>query len=74
MNEDREIMTVQEVADYLKCNRVTVCRALRAKRIPGGFKVGKCWKVVRFQLFKYVGTAVNQKVVTFTHSEPTEKL
>jgi|APCry1669193181_1035450.scaffolds.fasta_scaffold110496_2 excisionase family DNA binding protein len=38
-----EIMTIREVADYLKVTERTIYRLLSAKRLPG-FKVGGSWR------------------------------
>jgi excisionase family DNA binding protein len=44
-----DIMTPEEVADYLRLNRETVYRNLRQGRLPG-IKVGAQWRVSRSAL------------------------
>lgn len=44
-----DIMTPEEVADYLRLTRETVYRNLRQGRIPG-IKVGSQWRVSRAAL------------------------
>lgn len=39
-----EILTVQEVADYLKVSRTTVWRWCCAGKLPA-FKIGRGWRV-----------------------------
>ena len=38
-----EILTIKEVADYLKVNERTIYRLAASKRIPA-FKVGNAWR------------------------------
>lgn len=40
---DSEILTIRQVADYLKVNERTIYRLAAAKRIPA-FKVGGTWR------------------------------
>lgn len=44
-----DIMTPEEVADYLRLNRETVYRNLRRGQLPG-IKVGSQWRVSRSAL------------------------
>jgi excisionase family DNA binding protein len=37
------MLTVEEVADYLRVSRSTICRLLKRKELPG-FKVGSDWR------------------------------
>jgi len=46
MNNQNEILTVGEVAIYLRVHRSTVYRLLRCKQIPA-FKVGSDWRFER---------------------------
>ena len=39
-----EILTIKEVADFLKVNERTVYRLAAAKKIPA-FKVGNAWRL-----------------------------
>jgi excisionase family DNA binding protein len=47
-----EILTVDEVADYLRVSRATVCRWCGAGKLPA-FKIGKSWRVRRSVLEGY---------------------
>lgn len=39
-----EIMTVKELAEYLKIHPSTVYRLCYEKKIPGAFKIGTDWR------------------------------
>ncbi len=54
-----QIMTVREVADFLRLKEATVCRLASEGKLPG-VKVGKSW---RFQ------KAALEKLVTGQHSD-----
>ena len=48
-------MTLEEVGELLRMD-VAACRYLaRVGKIPGAFKVGRSWRVVRAELMKIVG-------------------
>jgi len=55
-----EILTVREVADYLKLSRTTVWRWCNRGRLPA-FKVGRGWRIHREEVEKIVRQ--NPKVV-----------
>lgn len=59
MTEQREIMTIDEVAEYLRIHRMTVYRWAKAGTIPM-FKVGGRggWRARRTDITNY-GNAVN---------------
>jgi excisionase family DNA binding protein len=42
-NVERDIMTVQEVAEYLRLNEMTIYRLARKGEIPA-LKVGRTWR------------------------------
>ena len=48
-----QILTVKEVADYLKVNERTVYRMATAKKIPA-FKVGGSWRIKQAELEKWI--------------------
>jgi excisionase family DNA binding protein len=48
-----EIMTVTEVAEYLKISEVTTYKLVQAGTIPG-FKVGRHWRVKREDLAEFI--------------------
>jgi len=43
MIEDRKVMTVKELSDYLKVHPSTIYRQLKRGRLPA-FKVGSDWR------------------------------
>ncbi len=48
-----EILTVQEVAEYLKVSRTTVWRWCNEGKLPA-FKAGRSWRVHRSEIKKMV--------------------
>lgn len=49
-----EILTVREVAEYLKLSRTTVWRWCHAGKLKA-FKVGRGWRIHRAEVGKIVG-------------------
>ncbi len=50
---DGSILTIKEVAEYLKVNERTVYRLAGAKKIPA-FKVGGTWRFVRADIDQWI--------------------
>ena len=48
-----EILTLQEVADYLKVTDRTMYRLAAAKRVPA-FKVGGTWRFSRAEIDRWI--------------------
>tara|TARA_R110001583_G_scaffold61445_3_gene181546 strand:+ start:3225 stop:3404 length:180 start_codon:yes stop_codon:yes gene_type:complete len=48
-----EILTIQEVAEYLKLNEKTAYRLASEKKIPG-FKVGGSWRFKRDDINSWI--------------------
>jgi excisionase family DNA binding protein len=48
-----EILTIQEVANYLKLNEKTAYRLASEKKLPG-FKVGGSWRFKRVDIEKWI--------------------
>ena len=48
-----EIMTLQELADYLHCARSTIYRMLREGSIPA-FKLGSDWRFFKVEIDRWV--------------------
>lgn len=46
---ENQILTVKEIATYLRVSPMTVLRLLEKNAIPG-FKVGRQWRVARAKL------------------------
>ena len=67
-----EILTLREVAEYLKIGERTVYRLVQDGRVPG-FKVGGAWRFHRAHLDKWIAeqTAVAGKTPT-DPNDPTD--
>ncbi len=50
---ENAIMTIGEVADYLKVTERTIYRLAGAKQIPA-FKVGGCWRFSKADINKWI--------------------
>ena len=50
-----EIMTIREVAEYLKVNERTIYRLLAAKKLPA-FKVGGSWRFRRADIDGWIAS------------------
>ena len=50
-----EIMTIREVAEYLKVNERTIYRLLSAKKLPA-FKVGGSWRFRRADIAGWIAS------------------
>jgi len=50
-----EIMTIREVAEYLKVNERTIYRLLSAKKLPA-FKVGGSWRFKRSDIDNWIAS------------------
>jgi excisionase family DNA binding protein len=48
-----EVLTPEEAADYLRVDRETVYRRLRAGQLPGN-KVGQQWRIRKHDLNEYL--------------------
>lgn len=53
--KDSELLTIREVADYLKMGLLTVYKMVKVGKIPA-FKIGKQWRVKKEDLEKYIET------------------
>lgn len=57
------ILTIKDVADYLKVNERTIYRLAAGGELPG-FKVGNSWRFKRSELEQYIASQHNQCNVT----------
>ncbi len=55
-----DIMTIREVADYLKLTEKTAYRLVAEGKIPG-FKVGGSWRFRRSEIEQWIDAALNKK-------------
>lgn len=53
LNNGKEIMTVNEVAEFLKISTVTTYRLVQEGKISA-FKVGRSWRVKRTDLNEFI--------------------
>lgn len=53
MNTNIDIMTIKELADYLKIAEKTAYRFALEKKIPG-FKVGGAWRFRKAEIDKWI--------------------
>lgn len=54
-----DILTVQEIAEYLKVSRTTVWRWCNEGQLPA-FKIGRSWRIHRTELEKIVGQRLKE--------------
>ncbi len=52
-SEEAEILTIKQVADYLKVTDRTIYRLASAKKIPA-FKVGGTWRFSRLEIDNWI--------------------
>ena len=52
-NDDYEILTIDEVMDYLNTGRNSVYKLLISGKLKG-FRIGRVWKIPKKSLDKYV--------------------
>lgn len=50
---DRPLLTVAEVAEYLRVSEMTVYRLISSRSL-GAVKIGRCWRVPTADLTAYV--------------------
>lgn len=53
MDEEKEIMTVRQVAKYLQISEVTTYRMVQDNKIPA-FKIGHGWRVKKEDLNEFI--------------------
>lgn len=74
-NEERAVMTVQDVADYLHCHSVTIYRLVKRGGLPG-FKLGSDWRFHRSEIDKWIAKGGRRQAIsrageaTNEHSKP----
>lgn len=57
---DGEILTLDEVAAYLKAGKKTVYRLAQQGQIPG-FKLGGTWRFRRIELDRWIAAQIAEK-------------
>ena len=51
---EQEILTLHEVAAYLRVHRSTIYRMIQNGQLPGAFRVGTDWRITRYALDKCI--------------------
>jgi len=59
-NRDTIIMTVDEVAEYLKLSKITVYKLTQKGEIPG-FRIGSSWRYNREKIDEIARVGTKQK-------------
>ncbi|WP_321266027.1 methylation-associated defense system helix-turn-helix domain-containing protein MAD1 [Pseudochrobactrum sp. HB0163] len=59
-NSESGILTIKEVAEYLKVTERTIYRLAAAKKIPG-FKLGGTWRFRRSDLDEWIAANLTNK-------------
>ncbi|OGS23022.1 MAG: DNA-binding protein [Elusimicrobia bacterium RIFOXYA2_FULL_39_19] len=55
-----DILTLQEVAKYLKVDNKTIYRMVNSNRLPG-FRVGNQWRFRKEDIGKWIETNLNSR-------------
>lgn len=50
-----EIMTIQELSEFLKISVITIRRAIDSDKLKA-FKVGKVWRIEREEVIEWIDT------------------
>jgi excisionase family DNA binding protein len=60
--KDSDLMTVRELADYLRCHPSSIYNLLKKSKIPG-FKVGSDWRFKRESIDEWrLGSAEREQL------------
>ncbi|MDD4202904.1 MAG: helix-turn-helix domain-containing protein [Candidatus Omnitrophica bacterium] len=60
MDFDHDIMTIEELADYLRMQKVTIYKHVQEGKIPA-FKVGGAWRFKRSTIDKWIEEQEHKK-------------
>jgi len=66
------ILTIKEVADYLKVNERTIYRLAASGELPG-FKVGNSWRFKQSELEQYIAAQHNRANISEAMKSPNSK-
>lgn len=66
------ILTIKDVADYLKVNERTIYRLAANGELPG-FKVGNSWRFKQSELEQYIAAQHNRASVSKAMKSPNKK-
>jgi excisionase family DNA binding protein len=56
---DKPILTLKEVAEYLKLSKLSLYRLLRERKIPG-FKIGQQWRFTKDTIDKWIDEKIQK--------------
>jgi excisionase family DNA binding protein len=70
--DSSEVLTVQQVAEYLNCSYITVWRLLRSGQIPA-FRVGSEWRLRRTDFDRWLEGQRVVPTVTAASSKPERR-
>lgn len=66
------ILTIKDVADYLKVNERTIYRLAASAELPG-FKVGNSWRFKQSELEQYIAAQHNRASFSEIMKSPNSK-
>nr|WP_159198318.1 helix-turn-helix domain-containing protein [Escherichia coli] len=66
------ILTIKDVADYLKVNERTIYRLAASSELPG-FKVGNSWRFKQSELEQYIAAQHNRAGDSEAMKSPNSK-
>lgn len=66
------ILTIKDVANYLKVNERTIYRLAASGELPG-FKVGNSWRFKQSELEQYIAAQHNRASVSEAMKSPNSK-
>lgn len=66
------ILTIKDVADYLKVNERTIYRLAASGELPG-FKVGNSWRFKQSELEQYIAAQHNRASISEAIKPPSSK-
>ena len=66
------ILTIKDVADYLKVNERTIYRLAASSELPG-FKLGNSWRFKQSELEQYIAAQHNRAGVSEAMKSPNSK-
>ena len=52
-SEESQIMTVEEVADFLKLSKITIYKLVKKGQLPG-FRVGNSWRFRKDKMLEII--------------------
>jgi excisionase family DNA binding protein len=71
-DNEKEIMSLREVAEFLRCNRSTIYRLLKRREIPG-FKVGGDWRFSRSEIVAWINRRTSESLATQGRSKKSSE-